>query len=64
MVIGDRDELFALPHTLTAEAQVKDYCRDAGIDPETWFDSIIFPGVHEYVPDPAPVERLIRDLEA
>ena len=37
---------------------------DRWFNPETWFDSIIFPGVHEYVPDPAPVERLIRDLEA
>ena len=39
-------------------------CEAAGIDPDTWFDSIVFEGVHEYNPNPAPVERMIRDLEA
>jgi hypothetical protein len=41
-----------------------DYCARAGIDPHSWFDSIVFPGIHEYNPDPSPVERMIRDLEA
>ena len=61
---GDKDELFAVEYSNASTAEVMDYCAKAGIDPETWFDSIVFPGIHEYNPDPAPVERMIRDLEA
>lgn len=62
--IGDKDELFAVEYSNAATEEVKDYCKAADIDPDSWFDSIVFEGVHEYNPSPAPVERLIRDLEA
>ena len=62
--MGDHDELFALPHTLAAEAEVKAYCDKAGIDPESWFDCLIFDGIHEYGRMEEPMERLVRDLEA
>ena len=61
--MGDRDELFALQHTRTAEAEVKAYCAAAGVDPADWFESIIFDGTHEYGRMEEPVTRLIRDLE-
>ena len=64
METGDRDELFAVEYSNAATQEVKAYCEAAGIDPDTWFDSIVFEGVHEYNPNPAPVERMIRDLEA
>lgn len=61
---GDQDELFAAEYSCQAAEEVKAYCKAADIDPDSWFDFIVFPGVHEYNPDPAPVERLIRDLES
>ncbi|MBQ9151419.1 MAG: hypothetical protein IJX72_04140 [Clostridia bacterium] len=62
--MGDHDELFAIEHTRTATEAVKRYCQQADVDPDTWFDCIIFDGIHEYGWHAAPVERLIRDLEA
>lgn len=64
VAMGDRDELFRATQSQKAAERVKAYSRLAGIDPDTWFDSIIFEGVHEYIPDPAPVERLIHILES
>ena len=61
---GDKDELFAVEYSNQATEAVMDYCKAADIDPDSWFDSIVFPGIHEYNPDPAPVERMIRELEA
>ena len=61
--MGDRDELFALPHTVTAEADVKFYCEQAGVDPAAWFDCVLFEGTHEYGRMEEPIRRFIRDLE-
>lgn len=46
--MGDHDELFAAKYTHTAADEVKTYCRHAGIDPDTWFECIVFDGIHEY----------------
>jgi hypothetical protein len=62
--IGDKDELFAVEYSNAATEEVRSYCESAGIGPDSWFDSIVFEGVHEYNPDTAPVERMIRELEA
>lgn len=61
--MGDRDELFALPHTQAAAEQVLDYCKAADVDPASWFDCLIFDGVHEYGRMEEPIARLVRDLE-
>ena len=62
--MGDRDELFEAKHTLTAADEVRDYCGRAGIDPDTWFDCLMFDGAHEYGTMTEPMERLVKDLEA
>ena len=61
--MGDRDELFALHHTQAAAEQVMDYCKAADIDPSSWFDCLIFDGIHEYGRMEEPIARLVRDLE-
>lgn len=35
-------------------------CREVGTD---WVELIVFDGVHEFLTDPEPRERLIRDLQ-
>ena len=60
--MGDRDELFAIDHTRAAVSEVKAYCADAGVDPDSWFDCLVFDGTHEYGRMEEPVERLVRDL--
>ena len=62
--MGDHDELFAAKHTHAATDEVKAYCRHAGIDPDTWFECIVFDGIHEYGRMEDPIKRLIRDLES
>lgn len=62
--MGDHDELFPVQFTKNAAEAVKAYCRQAGIDPDAWFDCLIFDGAHEYGRMDEPVERLIRDLKA
>ncbi len=62
--MGDHDELFAVEHTRSAAETVRAYAHDAGIDPDTWFDCLIFDGIHEYGRMEEPVARLIRDLES
>lgn len=57
--MGNRDELFAAEHSEISFARVKEMCRDVGTD---WVELIVFDGLHEFLTDPAPMERLIRDL--
>lgn len=62
--MGDHDELFAIEHTQNALKEVETYAENAGVDLASWFDCLIFDGIHEYGRMEEPVERLIRDLEA
>ncbi len=61
--MGDHDELFVKEHTQSAAEAVRAYAKDAGIDPASWFDCLIFDGIHEYGRMEEPVARLVRDLE-
>ena len=52
-----------MPHTQAAAEQVLDYCKTADVDPASWFDCLIFDGIHEYGPMEEPIARLVGDLE-
>ena len=58
--MGDHDELFEIGHTEASFTRVKEMCRDVGTD---WVELIVFDGVHEFLTDPTPIKRLIRDLQ-
>ncbi len=61
--MGDHDELFAVEHTQAAANEVKAYAKEAGIDPNSWFDCLLFDGAHEYGHMEEPLARMVRELE-
>ena len=62
--MGDHDELFPVQSTVNAAEAVRTYSREAGIDPDTWFDCQVFDGAHEFGRMDEPFDRLFADLEA